>query len=412
MQNTVTDAVDVHGVTAEEAAALPHAAQLRRGFRSLGFEPSLEWEFREYYWTGHRRIVRVGVICGALLFALFGLRDFLTLPSEVSYWTVMIRMGVMVPCLLAAIPLTYSATLPRHYLTVIWAMIFGVIGGLTAVILVADAMGHPLPYESLLLVIIFVYYLSGIRFFRAAVTCIAASLAYVLISQYYGVTDGLLTRIYYLAATNIIGLFGGYSYEHLQRRIFLTEKLAEFRANRDALTLLPNRRAFAEHLDRVWRQAQRENLPVSVIAIDVDHFKAYNDFYGHNAGDRALSSVGHALSDSLRRPLDMVSRYGGEEFLAIAYGVGPRDLHAVCESLRLAVVALDIAHAAPTAARRITVSIGAAAAYPADQTAGRQSLLHGADRALYRAKENGRNCTEIEESLSMSHILKDRAADR
>lgn len=160
-------------------------------------------------------------------------------------------------------------------------------------------------------------------------------------------------------------------------------------SRRDALTGVGNRRAFEAFRERVWRLSARERKWVSVILIDIDCFKTYNDTLGHQAGDDALCLVARAIEKSAARPLDMVARYGGEEFVAVLSDTALEPALIVAERIRASVEALQIPHAASPAGV-VTVSIGVAAALPMDGHAS-ELTLQQADKALYRAKDAGRN---------------------
>jgi diguanylate cyclase (GGDEF)-like protein len=158
----------------------------------------------------------------------------------------------------------------------------------------------------------------------------------------------------------------------------------------DGLTGVANRRSFDIALDREWRQATRYGLPLSVIMIDIDHFKGYNDRYGHQVGDDCLRTVALALARNVTRAGDLVARYGGEEFAVILAHMTQEQAMAVAERLRGAVEALQIPHQASPVAHHLTISLGVAAAMPSRET-DPSALLADADRALYAAKEGGRN---------------------
>ncbi|SDF66847.1 GGDEF domain-containing protein [Terriglobus roseus] len=162
----------------------------------------------------------------------------------------------------------------------------------------------------------------------------------------------------------------------------------------DGLTELPNRRAFDEALEREWRRVLREGTQASLLLLDVDHFKGFNDEYGHVAGDDCLRAVAHAVRAVTKRPADMVARYGGEELAVILPGTDLQGALHMAGLVRCAVESLDIAHATNEEGQgRVTVSIGVATALSRD--GGRmkmpESLLMAADSALYKAKLHGRN---------------------
>jgi diguanylate cyclase (GGDEF)-like protein len=162
-------------------------------------------------------------------------------------------------------------------------------------------------------------------------------------------------------------------------------------SNTDALTEVPNRRGFDQEIDRTWRAAQREARPLSLLMVDVDNFKDYNDVNGHVAGDECLKRVATALKASLLRPNDFLARYGGEEFAVILPGTDGDGALRVAERLRAAVENLAMPSGQPSGAV-VTVSIGYSSTLPLP----RQSLtpwLVAADVALYMAKQQGRNRT-------------------
>ena len=158
----------------------------------------------------------------------------------------------------------------------------------------------------------------------------------------------------------------------------------------DALTNIANRRHLEEILEVEWRRARRVKTPISLLMIDIDHFKVYNDTFGHRAGDACLTRVAAVLDQSAQRAGDLVARYGGDEFAAILAGTDITGATEVAERLRAAVEGLAIELGGDEGSRLVTVSIGIAAAVPGD-VASPEMLLSAADTALYDAKGAGRN---------------------
>jgi diguanylate cyclase (GGDEF)-like protein len=157
----------------------------------------------------------------------------------------------------------------------------------------------------------------------------------------------------------------------------------------DALTGIANRRRFEETLSREWRRAVRDGLPLSLVMIDIDYFKDFNDEHGHQVGDQCLRRVAHEIRGALTRPGDLLARYGGEEFAAILPSTPLRGAEAVAEALRARVETMATRH--PTAPRGVvTISLGVATAIPGT-AASAEALVAEADEALYRAKRAGRN---------------------
>ena len=158
----------------------------------------------------------------------------------------------------------------------------------------------------------------------------------------------------------------------------------------DGLTGLSNRRYFDEYLGAEWRRACREGKSIGMLMIDVDHFKSYNDTYGHVAGDEVLKRVASTLTDVGGRASDLPARFGGEEFAVILPSATPVGIRLMAEKARLSIENLAIPHAGSSASSVVTVSIGVANVQPTDSDPPTM-LIEAADAALYRAKRDGRN---------------------
>lgn len=158
----------------------------------------------------------------------------------------------------------------------------------------------------------------------------------------------------------------------------------------DGLTGIANRRRLDETMAREWRRCARARAPLSLILLDVDHFKPFNDHYGHQAGDECLRAVAEVLAEQMKRPSDVAARYGGEEFVCLLPDTDEEGALQVAERLREAVVRLGIPHASSPIAPHLTVSLGVATAFPASGGS-REELTQLADQMLYRAKRGGRN---------------------
>jgi diguanylate cyclase len=158
----------------------------------------------------------------------------------------------------------------------------------------------------------------------------------------------------------------------------------------DALTGIANRRHFDRVLDRELRRARRDARPLSLIFLDLDEFKRFNDTYGHARGDEVLRHVAQTLDETFRRGGDLVARYGGEEFAVILPGNDARRAGLYAERLRRRIWRLSIPHPTALGSDRITISAGVATTVPGTIVTS-DDLLHAADQALYRAKCLGRN---------------------
>lgn len=170
----------------------------------------------------------------------------------------------------------------------------------------------------------------------------------------------------------------------------LQDRLASL-ATTDGLTGLANRRAFDERLAEEWARARRDGTQLSLLLIDVDHFKKFNDHYGHLAGDGCLRALGRILSAHAKRPADLAARYGGEEFAVLLPNTGPDGCAEVGEGIRRALHELAMLHAQNPPSRLVTASVGAATSLPSQTTTDCSMLVAAADRALYAAKDRGRD---------------------
>jgi len=181
-----------------------------------------------------------------------------------------------------------------------------------------------------------------------------------------------------------------YALREVQRQLEVTNAELHRLSATDALTGIPNRRIFDETMHNEWRRAIREKTWLTIVIIDIDHFKLFNDHYGHQAGDDALHQVAQALSTIIRRPGDMLARYGGEEFGVILPNTDQLGTGAISQRFIEAVNNLNIEHKESKTLDKVTISLGAASIMPVQEVKP-EDVLKEADKALYRAKENGRN---------------------
>lgn len=170
----------------------------------------------------------------------------------------------------------------------------------------------------------------------------------------------------------------------------------------DGLTGIANRRHFDEFLDREWRRAVRAADPLTLVLMDVDFFKHYNDACGHQSGDDCLRGVANAVGGVYKRPGDLVARYGGEEFVGVFYGADEKEAPHMAETFRRLVEELRLPHPASAVSQFITISAGVATARPTlSQSPG--ELIAAADKALFQAKRDGRNRVRV--SPQSGHTL-------
>jgi diguanylate cyclase (GGDEF)-like protein len=174
-----------------------------------------------------------------------------------------------------------------------------------------------------------------------------------------------------------------------EERRRLNEELEKM-SHTDSLSGLANRRSFDDALDDEWERMKRERQPLSLLFVDVDHFKRYNDAYGHREGDACLRAVGRSLAACSTRPSDLAARYGGEEFVLLLPNTDARTAQNIAERVLEAVDALNIPHVDSPTAEHVTVSVGVASA-PVGTGREARHLVETADACLYRAKNEGRH---------------------
>ena len=255
----------------------------------------------------------------------------------------------------------------------------------------------------------------------ATVVCIsAAALSLILCYTVFDVTPDLGMMFYYYVAATCVCLFVAMLREQQEIKNFyqailisrdarerevLNQELSRI-AHQDALSGLANRRHFDLALDREWHRLARESGPLAVLFIDIDHFKLFNDRYGHGAGDACLRQIGIALDNSLRRPGDLAARYGGEEFVILLPATDKAGAMDVAHRVLEEIDALKIPHYASSTGS-LTASVGLALCIP-DPMQSPETLLHLADTALYNAKHSGRHqvvaWTEVDENNQPSKI--------
>ncbi|WP_421380843.1 sensor domain-containing diguanylate cyclase (plasmid) [Paraburkholderia sp. DD10] len=197
-------------------------------------------------------------------------------------------------------------------------------------------------------------------------------------------TIGSLMVVFALGFIGLAFLLGA----QLRRRVRAESEL-ELLARTDGLTGLHNRRTLGEILDQEWRRARRTRTMFSLLFVDIDRFKAYNDAYGHQAGDDALAAVAHCIGRNIRRPADSAARYGGEEFVVVLPDTAPAGAVKIAEQIRAAISELAIEHAGSEYGR-VTASIGTASWMP-ERDGDVSAVIKAADEALYTAKATGRN---------------------
>ncbi len=375
--------------------------QQRRGLERLHFSRFVEEQFRQHYASLSYPKARPLLMLAA--FAVIVITGLGMAGHTVSAVTATFGLAVMMPLLLATLIASYQPERHLIYQYLLTASIMGIGLIVTSVTLRASLHGTPYFFGAQVAWIFTVWLLLGLRFWHAAAVGSAISLAYAwgLLHWNFGSQETLFEIVMLLGA-NGIGALACFQFEAVSRQSFLDSRRLHDLADRDGLTGLYNRRAYNNYMERVWRQSRREEGHLTIILIDIDDFKAFNDRYGHQAGDDALKRVAEVIAMGAQRPLDFAARFGGEEFSLVLYGPANEFGRDLPENIRRRVEELAIASGESSARAHLTVSVGVAIITP-----GAERSLAGAvqmaDEALYQAKEEGRNRVVVKETR-LTHI--------
>lgn len=379
-----------------------------RGSR-LRFPAALEAEFQQDYTQRYHSHMIIAGLLGVLAILGCGVIDPFWMPAQAEkMW--LIRALTVIPVLailgLSKTPLAMKYMQP---LVAFCACLFVVC--VTALSLTALEPFNYFYISSITMVMLVVFVLSRLQFFWG---CLSAVIMLSIINVSYvvfGQADiKMITVINFVTGSSaIFSLVGTFLVERSLRQNYLQSRLLAFENNDlgeanlrlqyltaiDGLTQIANRRSLDMSLSTEWQRAMRKQEPLGVIMIDVDHFKLYNDTYGHQAGDECLREVAGALKDFARRPGDLAARYGGEEFVLILTNATASQTRIVAERVRDSILALGIPNQRSSHGN-VTASFGVASMIPATHATGPEVLLLAADQALYRAKKSGRNRVAVD----------------
>ncbi|MEF3306410.1 GGDEF domain-containing protein [Paenibacillus sp. GYB003] len=376
----------------------------------LHLDPDSEEEFDRYFVEKHLPILRFGLLVSLLLFALLGIDDIWAAPFS-KYETWGIRYGILVPFFLLGYAMTFTKLFRERQQTVM--VVVQLVSGAGSVGIIAvlspEEPANYFYFAGLMLILFGNYTLFGLRWIQATAVSVLLIAGYALTvyvvqkpfrlhagdTAYLSYINGNL----YLLSTFIGSAVVGYVMERYKIVEFAQRKELERKHDamerlsyKDGLTGVFNRRAFDARIAEEWGAALRNGRCLSLIMIDIDLFKPYNDANGHQRGDDCLVAVAGALRGSLRRSKDFIARYGGEEFAVVLPETDEAGVVKLAGYLHEAVGALRLEHAASRTGY-VTISAGAATAYPRDGDFRR--LIESADRALYESKSAGGGRTTV-----------------
>jgi diguanylate cyclase (GGDEF)-like protein len=372
-----------------------YEAELERGRVTLRFPAQLEHEFRKVHLERVASRVRAWQVALLVIVVASSAYRLGLLGGLGPNLETALRVGVLLPACFSMLFAAWSTKFNSRYLrtALFGSMVVSVASSALVAQVVAEGGESALAFLTTNAFATF--FLAGLLFYDALLVAALGVLTFVVAGSYHGLPlDRLLYDGALLALVAGVGTFIAYGVEESNRRFFLERGRLGDLAERDGLTGLRNRRAFDEHLLRVWQQSLRDRSSLAVLLIDLDHFKRYNDTYGHQAGDACLRHVAQIVQQFSRRPLDVAARYGGEELAIVLYQVTSEHAAMVAEQLRASVEAARLEHRDAPIRGQVTVSVGVAWL---DATLDRapEEAVKLADQALYAAKLGGRNIVRI-----------------
>ncbi len=369
----------------------------------LRFSGQLEQAFQTAYSRDFNTYIRYVMIFATCIYALSGVYDYVMLtPRHAPVWQVRYLLGM--PPLVTLCVYTFSTNFWRFQQPVLLSFVLVI----TLTLMLMNAL-IPLEYSQIYFTGALIAMMAGFNIMRlqfrfALIACFTMVVFEILVLfMFHHPWQRILTDVYFFLSVSAISLTGNYFLERFARRDYLQKRMLhreqaqlqevnhhlQHLVTSDSLTKIANRRSFDETIEEEWRRAQRGCYPLSLMMVDIDFFKAYNDHYGHQRGDECLRQVAKVLATFGKRAGDLVARYGGEEFAIISAGTGYKDAIALGQKICKSVHNARLPHDASTF-RQVTISVGVATVTPlVDQPV--SDLIQQADKNLYQAKANGRN---------------------
>lgn len=401
--------------------ALIRGILAERGILFRRFKPEMESMFWGSLAERTANLINGIVIPGTIAYLILGLVSFPVVyflswdsfrTHELYNLAYIYGMGIL--CL-SSLPILLKKTFSvKNFYIIIGAVSFvGVLSTAYFSLQFKTPLVAQIATYDVILVYILIYFVTGIKpkfvlLIGGVAGLLAMLVAYLQTVNYDFVwysNEEIMRYFYYIGLINFIGFIVAHANiakereNFLQARLLALDKAEAERMGRelerlsreDPMTGLANRRFFNERIDDEWERAQRSGEPMSLIFIDIDHFKAYNDYYGHLKGDDTLIAVAHSLQSILSRSTDVASRYGGEEFVVLLPNTPIAGARAVADRILAGVDALKIEHKKSKTHKFVTVSIGVSTHAVTDEEITVAQLIHQADEAVYKAKSSGRH---------------------
>jgi len=377
----------------------------QRGGLRLRFSARLERQFQDYYAKTFKNYRRASMMLALLVIGAVGLLDLVVFGE---YWKTiaMVRYGLGLPFVLIVSLFIFSKHYERLQQVIVTNCCLFISFTATVLLLLGPDSAYPLYLAAYVLLALFAGTIARLAFKRAAMVMFLTSVGFNLLILWWRPQSVEVVASYnaYFTCGAFMALAANYYMEMSIRREFVQQKMIRLERNQlkdlnaqlqrmatiDPLTGLNNRRQMENNLEAEWRRADRNKTSLSLLMVDIDAFKKYNDGYGHQAGDACLEKVARCIADSFKRSADSVARYGGEEFIVILPDTESEQAAQLALTLCQNVQNLGIKHDYSDSAPEVTLSVGVATCKPTiDQNW--EALVGWADEALYEAKETGRN---------------------
>ena len=380
-------------------------ALIARGLNYVHFSSELEPIYRHQYREEAAAEFRYRGIIILILYLFLSYGTYITIPDSqlaLQWFSLYAWVGIIV---LVAWLLSFISSINQYfdlYTTL------GSMGAVAISFIVISVIGHEqdnaLLHAAMMYAVVIIYSFVGMRFYNAIIAGWCGGLIGYLVTVLlqYEIDWTFLNRTY--TFSSFLGMSIAYAIDRQHRENYLQNCIIELNKKElteqalelerltqvDALTGLANRRYLDTRLDQQWRFALRHQKPLSIMMVDIDYFKNYNDHFGHVTGDQCLQIIADHLKIVTSRSYELAARYGGEEFLLLFPQIDEQQIESIAEILLQQINELELPHPASTTASHVTISIGCATIIPNDQDE-LNLFIRKADDALYQAKLHGRN---------------------
>ncbi len=379
--------------------------------RHLRFNDELEREFQMDYAHRYYLHMQIAEIAGMIMFLSCGFLDMIWMPEAAGRtWLMRLIAGTpMAVILLLMFWWPSKQRLSKKYMQLFLCIYAtSAVAGLIAISLNSLEPYNYYYYNAITVALVIIFVLSRIQFkwgvISAIIMWISLNIGLIGFTPEYNKLAIVIITNYVFIGSVLSALFGTFLIERSLRQNYLQSRMLslenrdleesnlqlQYLSAVDGLTQIANRRSLDRNLSLEWQRARRKREPIGFIMADIDHFKMFNDTYGHQAGDECLRVVAASLKDGVRRPGDLVARYGGEEFALVLTDSSAEQAAIVAEQMREKIMNIVIKYKKNDPVH-VTASFGVASMVPGSGQANPEALILAADQAMYQAKRSGRN---------------------